>query len=177
VVTRSGLNCAGYDRRRAATSAIGHSRLLLTCRQLPLKPGLRCKTRPISSAWLSYEFSWPFLGHFLASAALPLRTRLREAGSSQSWRGTPEKLGQPPQILRCCCEQHLVSGTSQAPQPKSVEPENPFHMRKSHLDLLPLAARLLEGLCIGQCTDMIAHIFVEVAGDFAHDRRRTLRLQ
>jgi hypothetical protein len=42
-------------------------------------------------------------------------------------------------------------------------------MRKSHLDLLPLAARLLEGFCIGQCTDTFAHIVVEVAGEFAHD--------
>jgi hypothetical protein len=38
----------------------------------------------------------------------------------QRWRGTAEKLGQPPQILRRCCEQHFVSGTTQAPQPKSV---------------------------------------------------------
>ena len=50
-------------------------------------------------------------------------------------------------------------------------------MRKSHLDLLPLAARLLEGFRIGQRTDTITHIFVEVACDFARDRRRALRLQ
>jgi len=38
-------------------------------------------------------------------------------------------------------------------------------MRKSYLDLLALAARLLEGFRIGQRTDAITHIFVEVAGD------------
>jgi hypothetical protein len=49
-------------------------------------------------------------------------------------------------------------------------------MRKPHLDLA-LAARLLEGFRIGQRTDTITHIFVEVACDFARDRRRALRLQ
>jgi hypothetical protein len=37
-------------------------------------------------------------------------------------------------------------------RPKSVEPENAFHMRKSHLYLLAFAARLLEGFSIGQRT-------------------------
>ena len=40
-------------------------------------------------------------------------------------------------------------------------------MGKSHLDLLALAARLLEGFRIGQRTDTITHILVEIAGDFA----------
>jgi hypothetical protein len=47
-------------------------------------------------------------------------------------------------------------------------------VRKSHLNLLAFTARLLEGFHIGQCTDAIAYIFVEVAGDFARDRRRAL---
>ncbi len=88
-----------------------------------------------------------------------------------------EKLGEPPQVLRGSCKQHFVPDAAQAPQPKPVEPENSLHMRKSHLDLLALAARLLEGFRIGQRTDTITHIFVEVAGDFAFDRRRALRLQ
>jgi hypothetical protein len=50
-------------------------------------------------------------------------------------------------------------------------------VRKSHLNLLAFAARLLEGFRIGQCTDAIAYIFVEVAGDFTRDCRRALRLQ
>ena len=52
-----------------------------------------------------------------------------------------------------------------------------FEVRKSHLDLLALAAGLLEGFRISQGADMITHIFVEVAGDFAHSRGRALRLQ
>jgi hypothetical protein len=50
-------------------------------------------------------------------------------------------------------------------------------MRKPHLDLFALAARLLEGFRIGQRTDTIAHIFVDVAGNFPHDRRRAFGLQ
>ena len=88
-----------------------------------------------------------------------------------------EKPGEPSQILRGCCKQHFVPDAAQAPQPKPFEPEDSFHVCKSHLDLLALAARLLEGCRIGQRTDTIPHIFVEVAGDFAHDRRRALRLQ
>jgi len=49
-------------------------------------------------------------------------------------------------------------------------------MRKPHLDLLTLAARLLEGFRTGHRTDTITHIFVEVAGDFARDRRPALRV-
>ena len=61
----------------------------------------------------------------------------------------PEKPGEPPQVLRGCCEQDLVPDAAQAPQPEAVEPENPFHVRKSHLNLLAFAARLLEGFGIG----------------------------
>jgi hypothetical protein len=42
--------------------------------------------------------------------------------------------------LRRCREQHLVPDTTQAPQPKWVEPDDAFHMRKSHLDLFAFAA-------------------------------------
>jgi hypothetical protein len=57
---------------------------------------------------------------------------------------------EPPQVLRGSCKQHFVPDAAQAPQPKPVEPENSLHMRKSHFDLLALAARLLEGFRIGQ---------------------------
>jgi hypothetical protein len=40
-----------------------------------------------------------------------------------------EKLGEPPQVLRGSCKQHFVPDAAQAPQPKPVEPENPFHVR------------------------------------------------
>jgi hypothetical protein len=106
-----------------------------------------------------------------------LTRRLRKTGLCQRWRGTAEKPGEPPQVLRGCCEQDFVPDATQAAQPEPVEPENPFHVRKSHLNLLAFTARLLEGFRIGQCTDAIAYIFVEVAGDFARDRRRALRFQ
>jgi hypothetical protein len=82
-----------------------------------------------------------------------------------------EKLGEPPQVLRGSCKQHFVSDAAQAPQPKPVEPESSLHTRKSHLDLLALPARLLESFRIGQPTDTITYILVEIAGNFAHDRR------
>ena len=109
--------------------------------------------------------------------SLSIRGRLYWASRCQGWRGTEEKPGEPPQVLRGSCKQHLVLDATQAPQANAVEPENPFHMRKSHLDLLPLTTRLPEGFCICQCTDTIAHILVEVASDFARDRRRALWLQ
>ena len=55
------------------------------------------------------------------------------------WRRTVEKLDEPPQILRGCGEQDLISRAGQASQSKPVEPEDALHMRKSHLDLLALA--------------------------------------
>ena len=106
-----------------------------------------------------------------------LTRRLRKAGLCQRWRGTAEKPSEPPEVLRGCCQQHFVPDAAQAPQPETVEPENALHVRKSHLNLLALAARLPEGFPIGQGTDTISHIFVEVAGDFAHGRSRALRLQ
>ena len=50
-------------------------------------------------------------------------------------------------------------------------------MRKSHLDLLALAARLFESVRIGQRTDMITNILVDIACKFAHDRGRAFWLQ
>jgi hypothetical protein len=50
-------------------------------------------------------------------------------------------------------------------------------MREPHLDFFALPAGLLEGVRIGQCADAIAHILVEVAGDFAHSCRGAPRLQ
>ena len=88
-----------------------------------------------------------------------------------------EKPGEPPEVLRGCCQQHFVPDAAQAPQPETVEPENALHVRKSHLDLLALTAGLQEGFRIGQGADTISHIFVEVAGDFARSRGRALWLQ
>ena len=56
------------------------------------------------------------------------------------WWGTAYELGEPPQILCCGREQHLILSTTQASQSKPVELENALHVRKPHLDLLALAA-------------------------------------
>ena len=51
-----------------------------------------------------------------------------------------KELDEPPQVLRGCGEQNLVPRAAQASQPKPVEPEDAFHVRKSHRDLFALAA-------------------------------------
>ena len=95
----------------------------------------------------------------------------------QRRRGTAEKFSEPSQILRDCRQQHFIPDAVQASQPQPVEPEDAFHVGEPHLDLLALATRLLERLRIGQRADAIAHILVEVAGNFTDDRRRAPRLQ
>src|SRR6478609_5159830 len=102
---------------------------------------------------------------------------LRRANRYPGWWDATDKLGEPSKVLCSCREQNFVSDVAQAPQPEPVEPENALHVRKSHLNLLALATGLLEGFRIGQGADPISHIFVEVAGDLAHDRRGALRLQ
>ena len=37
-------------------------------------------------------------------AAVSVRRCLREASNSQRWRRAADKLGQPPQVLRSCCQ-------------------------------------------------------------------------
>ena len=118
--------------------------------------------------------SWRFLlarwfGGFLFACGCSAR-------DSQRWRSTGGAWPVASGSARPC-EQYFVPDAAQAPQPKPVEPENAFHMGKPHLDFFALAARLLEGFRIGQRTDTIAYIFVEVAGNFTHDRRRAFGLQ
>src|SRR5215469_3332018 len=101
---------------------------------------------------------------------------LRRTSRRQWWR-TANELDEPPQVLRGCGEQHLVSCAAQASQSKPVQPENALHMRKSHLDLLAFAACLLEGLGVGQRPDPVAHILVDISCDLANDSCRALGLQ
>ena len=101
---------------------------------------------------------------------------LGRANRCPGWWGATEKLGEPSKVLCGCREQDFVSDAAQAPQPEPVEPENALHVRKSHLNLLALAARLSKGFCIGQGADTITHVFVKVAGNFAYGCGRALRL-
>ena len=50
-------------------------------------------------------------------------------------------------------------------------------MGKSHLDLLALPPRLMEGVRVDQGADLITHLLVKITGDLAYDRCRALRLQ
>src|SRR4051794_7314875 len=93
---------------------------------------------------LVMSFSRPLVCALSLPAAVPIRGCLCKASSTQRRRGTTEKLGEPPQVLRGCCKQYFVSDSTQAPEPEPVEPEIALHMRKSHLNFLALAARLLK---------------------------------
>jgi hypothetical protein len=103
-----------------------------------------------------------------------LTHQLCGAGLRCQWRWPAKELDEPAQVLRGCGEQNLVPRAAQASQAKPVEPEDALHMRKSHLDLFALAARLLEGLGVGQRPDAVAHILVDISCDLANDRCRTL---
>ena len=50
-------------------------------------------------------------------------------------------------------------------------------MREPHLDLLAFAARLLEGFSVGERTNMVSLILVDIARDLASVGRRTLWLE
>jgi hypothetical protein len=101
-------------------------------------------------------------------AAPTINGRLRCAGSCERWWGTAKQLDEAPEVLRGCCEQHLVPCAAQASPSKPAEPMDALHVRKSHLDLLALARRLLEGHRVGQGTDAVAHILVDTSYDLAH---------
>ena len=45
-------------------------------------------------------------------------------------------------------------------------------MGKPHLDLLALAARLLEGLRVGESANVVSHVLVDVSGYLAAGARR-----
>jgi len=105
----------------------------------PLSGGFCCKTLLVSIAGLRFGSGGSLVAlplWELRYLLTPLTRRLRKAHLCQRWRGTAEKPGEPSQVLRSCCEQHFISDATQAPQPEPVESENPFHVRKSHLNLL-----------------------------------------
>jgi hypothetical protein len=49
-----------------------------------------------------------------------------------------------------------------------VEPEDPLHVSKAHLDLFALAARSFESLSFGQCPGDIAGVLMKIAGNLSH---------
>ena len=50
-------------------------------------------------------------------------------------------------------------------------------MREPHLDFLAFAARLLKGFSVGERTNMVSRILVDIARDLASVGRRTPRLE
>src|SRR5436190_22184720 len=99
------------------------------------------------------------------------------ASSLQRWGSPAKQLGKSPQVLSGCGQQYFILATAQTPQSEPVEPEDALHMRKPHLNLLSLAARLLEGFRLGEGPDTIAHILIDVSRDLAHRRCSAPRFQ
>src|SRR5262245_35760032 len=52
-------------------------------------------------------------------------------------------------------------------QSQAGEPQDTLEMSKQHLNAFSVAARLLESLCVNECTGGIASVFVDTARDFA----------
>jgi hypothetical protein len=64
--------------------------------------------------------------------------------------------------------QRAVEELDEAPQSKSVEPEDSFHVSKTHLDLFAFPTRLFEGLGFGQRASDVAGVLMEITGNLPH---------
>ena len=86
------------------------------------------------------------------------------------------KLGEPSKVLCGCREQDFVSDAAQAPQAEAVEPENALH--GAQIASQPSCARgaTVRRPLYWPRRGHITHIFVKVAGNFAHGCGRALRL-
>ena len=60
-------------------------------------------------------------------------------------------------------EQDFITRTREPPEAEPVEPEDALEMGERHLHLFALAARLLEGVCVGESANPVANILVDVA--------------
>jgi hypothetical protein len=68
-------------------------------------------------------------------------------------RRAGHKLGEPPQVLRDRRQCELELRAAWASQTQFAEPQNALEMRKQHLDLLAIAARLRKRLRLGEGMD------------------------
>ena len=68
-----------------------------------------------------------------------------------------------PQVLSGCGQEHLIFGSAQAAQSQPIELKNALHVRKPHLDLFALPARLFESLGFGQGAGDIAGVLMKIA--------------
>ena len=86
--------------------------------------------------------------------------------------------GERLEVLHDGGEVELVACPGETPQAHALEAVMGFEVRKSHLDLLALVARLFELGRTHEAACMIAGILMDVACDLARERVRTaLRLE
>jgi hypothetical protein len=82
----------------------------------------------------------------------------------------PDMFCQRLQVLHDGCEVELVARAGEAPQAHALEAMMGLEVRKAHLDLLALVARLVELRRTRQGARVIAGILVKVACDLARWR-------
>ena len=86
--------------------------------------------------------------------------------------------GERLEVLHDGGEVELIACPAETPQAHTLEAVMGFEVRKSHLDLLALVARLFELRRTHEAAGMIAGILMDVACDLARGRVRTaLRLE
>jgi hypothetical protein len=105
---------------RSALSCTSRGTPCVLCREVPWHPPARG-----SPAIFFLCLCAPFL--LRGWPTTPTGDLRHARGYERRW-GTAEELDEPPQVLRGGGEQHLISGTAQASQPKSVKPENALHV-------------------------------------------------
>jgi hypothetical protein len=74
---------------------------------------------------------------------------LGDAQNLSGWRPS-DHCCKPPEVLSYGGENELILGASRAAQSKPTEPQDALQVREPHLDLLAIAARLLEALGAGE---------------------------
>ena len=72
-----------------------------------------------------------------------------------------------PQILSDGSQNKLVLGASWATKPKPTKPQDALQVRKPHLDLLALAARLFKTVGAGERSGDVSGMLMDIARDLA----------
>src|SRR5262245_30858837 len=98
----------------------------------------------------------------------------RRSRNTRGGRGrrSGHELGEPAQVLGDGCQRELELGATRSAQSQAAKPQDALQVSEQHLDALAVAARLLEGLGLGECTRHVAGLLVDAAQELA---RRLLR--
>ena len=98
--------------------------------------------------------------------ALYATLTLRNTQSLSGWRSRNQRC-EPPQVLSNGGQNELILGASWATKSKPTEPQDALQMCEPHLDLLPLAPRLLKVLGANERSRYVAGVLMDIARDLA----------